>query len=150
MFCPDSSELGESEYWYDFEDEENSIAYQFETIGEYFRRNEIIKANLLKDPFPIYEKAIGKWKSDDEHSNYDIVATNPLKLDVVSFAPIKGQSLAEAYEAVLKSIRNKYSRHREYLRKIYKQDLEEAIFEGIPKSDPIRESFFKGVGRKSI
>lgn len=140
LFCPNPCELSDELNWYECEDETNSFSYQFRSIQELLRREAIIQANYLKDPIPIYEEAIKAWLAD---LDADICAKTPRKLKEIGFAPKMGQSAAQAYEVLRKSARARESRHRQTLRKYYRQKLEEAIFEGIPLEDPLREEYLR-------
>src|SRR5690606_18655742 len=98
-------------------------------IQEYFRREFLIRQNLLKNPMPIYEQAIEEWQHPENINLSDVVAAAPKKLESVSFAPQKGQTLAQAYELLRRSIRKRESRHRQNLRTRYRSKLEQAMFE---------------------
>lgn len=140
LYCSSKEELNYPLDWFEKEDENDSLSYQFQTIREYYRRHHLIRKNSLKDPGPLYEMAIQKWRDPKSETN-DLIANEVTNLDILSFAPAKGDSCAIAYERVLKSIHNKKDRHRAGLRKIYKLELEEALFKDVPMDDLFRISY---------
>lgn len=142
LYCPSKNEFSNEINWYENEQEADSFSYQVRSIHEWFRRDELIRQNLLKDPFPIYQKAIQIWRNDATKNPYEHVANNPQNLMSSLFAPVEGQTLALSYERLLKS-KNEQSRFREKLRMIYKEELESEMFQGIPNDDPIRYSFLR-------
>lgn len=147
LYCPDASEISSEIDWFEKEDAADSLTYQILTIAAYQQENAQLNKNLLSDPLPIYQQAKNEWqKIPSEGSDPDVVyevAAQPQKLDEIDFAPKADQSVRLAYENVIKSIRSRRCRHRQTLRKLYKQKLEQAIFEGLPWSDQQRRSFLE-------
>ncbi len=147
LFCPDSSEISNEIDWFENENAANSLTYQFLSIMAYEDEMEMVRKNLLKEPLPIYVKAIDEWRElPSEQSDPDRVyevAADPQGLYEIDFAPKRGQSLALAYVDVLKAIKGRRSRHRQTLRKIYKKHLEYEIFEGVLWTEEQRLGFLK-------
>lgn len=147
LFCPDSSEISNEIDWFENEDAADSLGYQLLSITAYESEMNVIRKNLLKEPLSIYDQAIAEWRAlPSEQSNPDRVhevAADPQGLYEIDFAPKTGQSLAFAYEDVLKSIRGRQSRHRQTLRKIYKEHLEHEMFEGVPWTGKQQVGFLK-------
>lgn len=68
------------------------------------------------------------------------LAYSPQKIDMMLFTPQPGQSLALAYEAVVKSEQSKSHRYGQPLLKMYKKKLERIMFENVP--DQKRQASF--------
>ena len=147
LYCPLAREMSRELDWFEGEDAAASLTHHYLTIIESNRRFGIVHTNLLADPFPIWEKSIEKWRcipsEDTDPDDISEVATHPQDLDRVKFAPTNGLSLALAYEKVMRSIRTRQSKHRYSLRKIYKEKLEEKIFDNITWSGEEKDLFLK-------
>lgn len=146
LFCPLEDEISNEIDWFKQETAADSLSHQLLSVFEYERQQTIVKQNLLKDPYPIWEEAKKVWQdterltSDAPNIFYD-VAKNPQRVDEVDFAPQEKQSLAFAYEAVLQSIRTRSYRHRQALLSVYKSALEQALFEQVPWNKEKQKAF---------
>lgn len=146
LFCPRVDEISNEIDWFEPEMAADSLTHQCLSILAYESQQAIVRQNLLKDPCPIWQRAKETWQntecltSDAPNIFYD-VAKNPKKIDDADFAPQKGQSLALAYEGVLRSIRARSCRHRQALLSIYKEALERAMFENVPWSEREKIAF---------
>lgn len=147
LYCPIAKEISRELNWFEDEDAAASLTHQLLTAIESDRCLSVVRTNLLADPFPIWEKSIEKWQSipseDTDLDDIYEVADNPQNLDKAGFAPKKGLSLALAYEKVMRSIRTRQSKHRHSLRKIYKEKLEDTIFDNVSWSEEEKNSFLK-------
>lgn len=128
LFCPLDDEISNEIDWFEQEMAANSLTHQMLSIFEYERQRDIVRQNLLKDPYPIWQKAKETWQNTerlalDAPSIFYGVAKNPQGVDDTDFAPQEGQSLALAYEAILRVIRTRGYRHRQALLGIYKEAL---------------------------
>jgi hypothetical protein len=141
LYCPRYDEITNEFDWFERESSENSLTYCFLSAAESSRRDSIIMGNLLKDPFPVWERAKEKWRTDP--NEVCVVAKNPRDIDKINFAPRTGQSLSLAWEAVVESMRANTCRHRQSLRTIYKRELEREIFEGVPRTKYEKITFFR-------
>lgn len=136
LYCPNPSEISNEIDWFEKDMAADSLTHQLLSTLEEGRRWAIIRQNCLKDPFPIWEKSKKTWLSaPTEESNPNQqqgVAENPANVDEADFVPQKEDSLALAYESVMRSVRMRCCRHRAPLLQIYKRNLEEALFEDVP------------------
>lgn len=137
LYCPAYDEISNRIDWFAEEMSNDSLTHQILSNGERERHMTTIRYNLLKDPFPICEKAKKEWyaslkgEADCDVMNDDI-AINPQSINGVDFIPQEGDLLGLAYERVLQSKENRCFRHRRGLRELYKQFLEEELFENVP------------------
>ena len=145
LYCPRHDEISYEIDWFERDMAMDSLSHQLLSSMEVERRKDVVRNNLLKDPFPVWEQAKAKWLAPlTEESDLDFVyelPANPRNVDDIDFAPRKGQTIALAYEAVLKSIRARQYRHRQPLRKLYKRGLEEEMFENVPWTDKEKKAF---------
>jgi len=147
LYCPLPDEISNEIDWFEKAMAADSLTHQFLSIIEHERRSAIVRKNLLKNPCSIWEEAKERWhaaptEESDPDAVYDL-ASEPQKVDDIDFAPAEGQSLALAYEAVMRSIRTRSCRHRQPLRTIYKEALERAMFEDVPWDDAEKTAFLK-------
>lgn len=146
LFCPLRDEISDEIDWFEPEMAADSLTHQLLSVCEYERQQAIVKHNLLKDPYPIWQKAKETWQNTerltlDAADVFYNVARDPERVDEVDFSPQKGHSLAFAYEAVLQSIRTRSFRHRQALLSVYKEALENAIFEQVPWNNEKQAAF---------
>jgi len=139
LYCPAAEEINKELDWFEKEDAADSLTHHILNIGAEFGEQALLRKNLCKDPNPLYKKAVKEWKQDFETA--ENIAESPKKLDEIDFAPKPNQSVALAFEAVLRSIRERGSRHRQNLRKRYKEKLKACIFEGLPWSEEQKNGF---------
>lgn len=136
LYCAIDEEFSNEIDWFESEMATDSIACQFRSIMEYEYYQAILRDNLVKNAEPIWFKAQQQWQTAAQTSpnNPDYFYTTtkqPQKIDELDFSAQDGQSLAFAYEAVLKSVKTRTYRHRLGLLLTYKRCLEEALFDGI-------------------
>ena len=133
LYCPkaSASEISKELNWFEKEDASNTLTHQLLTRNAYYNENEILKRNLMQDPCLLYEEAIKDWY---EHSTTDDVAKSPRKLYKTNFAPQSGQTLEQAYAAVIKSTRERTSQYWQNLRYRYRIKLERLMFTNLPWS----------------
>lgn len=135
LYCPASFEISEEIDWFEKEDGAVTFTNQFLTASFYLHEQGLLRQNLLQDPFSLWQSAKEKWRAfpteDFDPDIVDLVPLQPRNVDEADFAPQQGQSLALAYERVMKSIRERNYRHRQSLRAIYKNNLERAMFQNL-------------------
>lgn len=95
LYCPLDNEISNEIDWFEKEMAADSVTHQLLSIVEYERQQSIVRYNLLKDPFPIWEQAKKKWMDTDNleleaPDVYYEVPKNPREIDNASFAPQKG------------------------------------------------------------
>lgn len=147
LYCPAEFEISEEIDWFEKEDSAGTLTNQLLTVGSYLHQQELLRKNLLQDPFPLWESSKEEWLNDPDNDSdpdkFDIVPKQPKNLDTADFAPKKRMSLALAYEAVMASIRERQYRHRHYLRTRYKNKLEKAIFQNLDWKEAQQQEFLR-------
>lgn len=131
LYCPEVEEISNEIDWFEHDMASDSLTHQLLSIIQHEHSRAIVRENLLKNPLPIWQQAKEEWQlipteESDPDVMYDI-AKAPKNVDDIDFAPKEGMSLALAYEAVMKSIQVRSS--RQSLKKIYKNALEQKMFE---------------------
>jgi hypothetical protein len=134
LLCPRADEISNELDWFEREMASDSLRYQLLTIEEYERQWDIVDNNKLKDPLPLWKSAKEECrctlsKTIDYAKIFDDLTNSPENIDNLLFAPKLGQSLAQAYDSILKTEQAKSCRYGQPLFGMYKKKLEEAIFE---------------------
>lgn len=146
LYGPRADENSNEIDWFESEIAADSLTYQLLTIQEYERQRITIKNNLSKDPFPHWELAKEQCRLKLERTIgytklFNDLINNTKRLDKLLYAPKLDQSLAEAYETILKTEQTKSCRYGQPLLGIYKGNLEKAMFENVSWSQKRQASF---------
>lgn len=145
LYCPDASELSNEIDWFENEDYINTLNYQlkisFEITQKENAARKIIRENLDQSAFSYFPDVVQSWQDDPE--GHDTISENPRVVYKKEFAPKEGQTIAIAYENLLRTLKKRKLRNYEYLMNLWKEELEDIIFSRVDWNDNEKALFLK-------
>ena len=139
LYCPSQKEVGRHKYWFEKEQAADSFTHQLNSVLAIYHEEDQINLNAAQHAMPIFEQAIGEWRSSVDHS--DKITHNNDSLYALPFAPHDEQSCWQAWREVVKKIHQKQCRHRRGLLAIYRKKLEQTFFHGLNLEENIRSAY---------
>lgn len=136
LYCPSQKEVGRHKYWFEKEQAADSFTHQLNSILAIYHEEGQINLNATQPAVSIFEHAIEEWRGSVDHS--DKITQNNDSLYDLSFAPHDKQSCWEAWQEVVKTIHQKWCRHRRGLLAIYRKKLEQVFFSGLNLEENVR------------
>lgn len=142
LYCPDPSEVSSEIDWFEKEDLTGTLTYQVLSALEYTKKENddfaIIEANHSDLALPYFTSVVEKWFQDcfidNVPENSDIIFHAP-------FAPDQLSTVALAYENILRSIRERTYRNYHHLKIMWRETLEEIIFQNLNWSSDQKTAF---------
>lgn len=131
LFCCDESELG-AHTWFQEEEAGDSISHQLNSISALQYEEFILKGNLDRHPYPIFQDTIYAW---NEESYRLSKMESKLKEAISLQEPPAVSTVALAWEHVKKVLREGKHRRIEKFLQLYLSLLEETIFHQILWND---------------
>lgn len=142
LYCPDPSEVSSEIDWFEKEDLTGTLNYQvLSALEDTKRENDdlaIIKTNLAKLALPYFRSVVEKWSQEDVTDNI------PKNTDIIfqaTFAPNEQSTVSLAYESILSSIQERTYRNYQHLKSIWRDKLENLIFQNLDWSSDQKNAY---------
>ncbi len=141
LYCPDKTEFSNEIEWFEHEDCSDSINSQLHEIFNDYAAKAIIRNNLIQLAKPFYAEIIKKWRYNSEKSGSDLVSNNNITMNTTPFAPNDTDSVALAYEKVLKILKEGKCKRYYNLMILWKELLEELTFNNVSYTENQKKAF---------
>ncbi len=125
LYCASAEEMSEWIDWFEREDQANTLFHQLLAVGDYYRERAPFEERLNRLAFPLYRDAALEYYKKIEFPK--VFKT----LKAIDFAPSETSSIAESYELIIASLKNRNKRHFDDFQKFWRNRLRKLMFDGL-------------------